>query len=308
MIDRRSLIAALAAASLPGMARAQPAPERLPLWPQEPPGGGDGPSGPLATSEAGAISNIARPFLEIFAPAQPNGTAVLIAAGGGYRRIAVGREAYPAALWLNQQGVTAFVLTYRLPREGWAAGPLAPLQDAQRALRLVRAEAGRRQLDRKRVGSLGFSAGGHLLGMASVRSAFRSYPAGDAVDDASARPDFTALLYPVITLEPPYQHTSTCRELVGPDADPAASAEWSVQTHVRGNCPPMFLAQADDDRISDPANTRLLAEACSGEGVPVEWDRFESGGHGFAMGRPGTPTEAWPGRYRDWMVRLGVLA
>lgn len=98
----------------------------LRLWPGTPPGGG-GPSGPPEVDERGAVSNVAVPTLEVFTPSRPNGTAMLVAAGGGYKRIEIGREARPAARWLAARGITAFVLSYRLPREGWADGPLAPL-------------------------------------------------------------------------------------------------------------------------------------------------------------------------------------
>jgi acetyl esterase/lipase len=306
MLDRRSFMLVGAATMFPSRLWANAVPDRLQLWPGEPPGGG-GPEGSLRESETGAVSNVAVPFLEVFVPQRPNGASILVAAGGGYKRIEKGKEAYPAAGWLAELGVTAFVLTYRLPGEGWRNGPLAPLQDAQRALRMVRAAAAQFGLDPHRTGVMGFSAGGHLLGLASTRSDFHSYPAADATDALSGRPDFTALIYPVVTLEPPYGHTSTRRELIGDHPTPEARAEWSVETHVRGDCPPMFLAQADDDQVSDPANTRILEAACQRAGVKVELHRFSSGGHGFAMGRPGTPTQAWPGMCRNWLSALAVL-
>ena len=226
---------------------------------------------------------------------------MLIAAGGGYKRIELEKEAYPAARWLTARGITAFVLTYRLSREGWNDGPLAPLQDAQRALRIMRAEAERRRLDPTRVGALGFSAGGHLIGLAATRSAFASYEPIDAIDRQSARPELAALIYPVITLKPPYDHTSARRSLVGNHPDAEASAEWSVETHVRSGCPPVFLVQAEDDPISNPANTLIMADACRKAGIPVELHRLPSGGHGFGMGKPGTPSADWPGWWEQWL-------
>jgi acetyl esterase/lipase len=229
----------------------------------------------------------------------------LVAAGGGYRRIELATEAYPAAQWLAARGVTAFVLTYRLPGEGWHEGPLAPLQDAQRALRLIRNGSAGYGIDPDRLGVLGFSAGGHLLGLAAARFAFQSYQPIDAADEHSARPHAAALIYPIITLEPPYDHTSTRRVLIGRDPSRVASAEWSVQTHVRRGCPPMFLVQAVDDPISDPANTLIMAAVCERAQVPVELHRLTSGGHGFGMGHPGTPTAAWPDDYQTWLGRMG---
>lgn len=306
MLDRRSFLVAGGGVLAAGPLGAASRDAIRPLWPGTPPGGG-GPTGPESVNAGGSVSN-AVPTLEVFAPERPNGTAMLVAAGGGYRRIAMETEARPAAHWLAARGVTAFVLTYRLPGEGWHDGPLAPLQDAQRALRSIRSEAAALRLDPARVGVLGFSAGAHLLGLASTRSGYASYAPVDAADALSARPAATALIYPVITLEPPYDHTATRRELVGRHPEPAASAAWSVEAHVGERCPPVFLVQAEDDTISDPANVLIMAEACRRAGVPVELHRPATGGHGFGMGRPGTPTADWPGWYEHWLRQERLLA
>ncbi|MCJ2036818.1 alpha/beta hydrolase [Methylobacterium sp. J-068] len=306
-MDRRTLLLAAGGTLLAGSPRADPVVTVIPLWPGLPPGGG-GPSGAEVVSAKGAVSRIGVPALEVFGPDQPNGAAVLIAAGGGYRRIQMENEARPAARWLAARGITAFVLAYRLPEEGWAEGARAPLQDARRALRLIRARAARDRLDPERIGVLGFSAGGHLLGLAATGAAFAAYPPVDAADALSAEPNGAALIYPVITLVPPLDRTVTRRVLVGSRPAPATSAEWSVETHVRAGCPPMFLVQAEDDPISDSDNTRMMAEACRRAGVPVELHRLASGGHGFGMGRAGTPSAAWPSWYEAWLRRAGMLA
>ncbi|WP_454848100.1 alpha/beta hydrolase [Rhizobium binxianense] len=307
MPTRRSMLAGISAAALfPRRLLATPS-TTLRLWPGAPPGGG-GPSGPVTESPKGAIRNIAVPILEVFVPAKPNGTAMLVAGGGGYRRIEMGKEARPAARWLNERGITAFVLSYRLPGEGWNDGPLAPLQDVQRALRLIRANAGRYGIDAGRIGVLGFSAGGHLMGLAATRSAFAAYEAADASDRLPARPDFAALIYPVITLEPPYDHTSTRRMLIGNHPSAAMRAEWSVEEHVRARCPPIFLVQAEDDPISDPHNTLIMQAACERAGIPVELHRLADGGHGFGMGRPGTASADWPDDFAPWLDRMARQA
>ncbi|MEC5100660.1 alpha/beta hydrolase, partial [Raoultella ornithinolytica] len=167
--------------------------EALCLWPGEPPGGG-GPSGAPRLSARGALTHIARPQLTVWRPALSRGHGVLIAAGGGYRRIEMAKEAWPAARWLTARGYTAYILSYRLPGEGWGAGALAPLQDAQRALRLIRARE-------EQVSLLGFSAGGHLLGMAACRADFAAYSPQDALDDRPARADKAALIYPISILK-----------------------------------------------------------------------------------------------------------
>lgn len=304
-IGRRHLI--LGTLSMLATSRVAAETAALRLWPGTPPGGG-GPSGPPGVDERGAVSNVAVPTLEVFTPLRPNGTAMLVAAGGGYKRIEIGREARPAARWLAARGITAFVLSYRLPREGWADGPLAPLQDAQRALRLIRSRATAYGLDANRIGVLGFSAGGHLLGLAATRSAFASYRPVDGADDQSARPFAAGLIYPIITLEPPYDHTSTRVQLVGRHPAPNESAEWSVETHVRPRCPPVFLTQAEDDQISNIANSRIMAEACERAGVRVEAHALPSGGHGFGMGRPGTPSAEWPAWFDSWLAQVGSPA
>lgn len=231
---------------------------------------------------------------------------MLVAAGGGYERVELRREAYRAAAWLAARGITAFVLSYRLPPEGWILGPLAPLQDAQRAIRLIRYHAAEYGLDPGRLGVLGFSAGGHLLGMAASRAQGQSYAPIDRADALSARPAGAALIYPVITLLPPYDHTVSRRSLIGRHPDHRASVEWSVQTHVTADCPPVFLVQAADDRISNPANSLLMAEVCERVGVPVERHLLPSGGHGFGMGRSGTPTGAWPAWFAAWLSRYRI--
>ena len=269
----------------------------IPLWSGNPPGGG-GPGGTLRISPSGAQSHIAVPILSVLTPDKPNGHGVLIAGGGGYKRIETGKESFPAARWLAERGYTAYILRYRLPGEGWNDGTLASLQDAQRALRIVRERE-------KRVSVLGFSAGAHLLGMAVTRPDFRSYQATDKIDRLPASADAAALIYPVITLERPYTHTSTHNMLVGKEASAAENAAWSVQQYVSPGAPPFFLVQAEDDRVSDPHNTLIMSAACQRAQVPVEMIRYASGGHGFGMGRAGTPTIQWPERYEKWLSTFG---
>nr|WP_314619433.1 alpha/beta hydrolase [uncultured Pseudomonas sp.] len=296
MLNRRSLLTAGTALAcsfwLPRQLLATPA-EHMALWPGSAPGGG-GPQGPAVISAKGAVSRVSTPSLQVLRPAQPNGAAVLIAAGGGYKRVENGQEALPAARWLAARGVMAFVLTYRLPREGWNAGAMAPLQDAQRALRLIRARAAEEGIDTWRIGLLGFSAGGHLLGMAATRAGFRAYEPIDDRDRLAANAAIVALAYPVITLLPPYDRTSTRRSLIGEHPSHQAAVDWSVETYVTAQCPPVFVVQAADDPVANPQNSLILAQACQAQGVAVERLLLPSGGHGFGMGRANTPTADWP--------------
>ncbi|MFG6077924.1 alpha/beta hydrolase [Erwinia sp. OPT-41] len=295
MISRRRLIMGTGAAMLAMTAGKLFAREDvIPLWPDEPPGGG-GPGGNLHVSASGAWSNIVSPAIQRFQPQEPNGSAVLIAAGGGYRWIGMGGEAWPVARWLNARGYTAYVLSYRLPHEKWHAGRLAPFQDAQRAIRLVRS------MERK-VHLLGFSAGGHLMGMSAARPGFVTYAPQDTLDQIAPVADSVALIYPVITLEAPYTHTRTHSEIVGKNASPADEAGWSVENYVTRSFPPTFLAQADDDRTSNPHNTQIMHDACRRMGVPVEQIKITRGGHGFGLGRAGTPAAIWDEAYAIWLA------
>jgi len=165
-----SALARKHAVSEDGALAAQPSGQytEIALWKGTPPGGG-GPSGGEVLSAKGALSNVTHPSLRVFQPARPNGQAVLVASGGGYKRMEMGQEAWPAADWLTKLGYTAYVLTYRLPSEGWNDGSVVALQDAQRALRIVRSRE-------KHVSVLGFSAGGHLLGLGGDAPRFPLLP------------------------------------------------------------------------------------------------------------------------------------
>lgn len=269
--------------------------QEIPLWEGAPPGGG-GPLGNAIVSGKGALHNISQPSITRLRPTLPNGHAVLIAAGGGYKRIEMASEAWPAARWLTARGYTAYILKYRLPGEGWQAGNLVALQDAQRALRIIRQHE-------DQVSVLGFSAGGHLVGLAATRPDFQSYRPVDAYDKTLPVADRMALIYPIVTLEKPYQHTSAHRVLVGPGASDAADAAWSVQNFVTPHTPSTFLVQAEDDPVSNPQNTLIMANACKKAGVAVEMHRYAHGGHGFGMGKPGTPTAEWPDFYQSWLAQ-----
>lgn len=293
-MDRRQFLVGITSCLAAAHLKARTLPDQqLPLWPNGPPGGG-GPQGPLRVSSSGAISHIRVPMLTCIAPETSNGYGVLVAAGGGYRHIEMRKEAWPAAKWLVQGGFTAYILTYRLPGEGWHDGSRVALQDAQRALRIIHSQ-------HRRCGVLGFSAGGHLLGMAVERPYYASYASQDSLDRLPATAERAALIYPIITLDPPYTHTSTHKLLVGPRGNLAQDNHWSVQNFVTPQSPPFFLVQAEDDPVSNPQNTLIMQQACLRAGVPVELLRYPTGGHGFALGRPGTETVQWPAHYQQWL-------
>jgi acetyl esterase/lipase len=238
----------------------------------------------------------ASPALTVIRPARPNGAAMLIAPGGGYRRLNSRTSAMPAAAWLAARGVTAYVLRYRLPADGWAA--VAPLQDAQRAMRLIHGQPG---IDPTRIGTLGFSAGGHLTALAAARAKEAFYAPIDAVDSAPTRPAVVGLVYPVISLLPPNDHTSTRKQLAGDDT--TAAEAYSVERHVTPEMPPVFLAHAKDDPIALVDNARLMQAACIRAHVTMELHVFRAGGHGWGMGNG--ETGQWPDLFAKWLAPYG---
>ena len=283
---------------------APPAPEVVPLWPQ---GQWISPvRGPERTgregSANGAVSNIGEPRLEIYRPERPNGSVAVIFGGGGYFRIQIGGAARPTALWLQSIGVTAAVVYYRLPGDGWS--PVSPFQDGQRAMRLMRARAAELGVDPQRIGAIGFSAGGNLAGITGTRYDEPLYRPVDDNDRVSARPDFLAMIYPVVSLRAPLDKTRSRRELA-PQAD--AVEAYSVEAHVRRDMPPVFLAQAADDPIADIGHSLAMFQAAHAAGVPVELHAFERGGHSWGLGPPGSLGGQWPRLFAHWARSHGFL-
>lgn len=287
---------------LPLHAGAAPAGAVL-LWPGTPPGGAA--PGPQRDSAKGSITQVEQPYLLVHRPARPNGVAILLASGGGYAHIEAGKESGPAAAWLQAQGITAFELVYRLPQEG--GGVDAPFQDGQRAMRLIRARAAEWKIDPARIGMLGFSAGAHLAGMTAVQPHAVRYAPVDAADKVSARPDFAVLLYPVLTMQPPFDTTHAKKELLGAHPAQAARDAMSVELQVDAQTPPAFIAQALDDPIAPPENSQRMASALRRAGVPVELHLFRHGGHGWGLGKPGSEPAAWPQLLLAWLQAHGWM-
>ena len=280
-----------------GAKAAEPESVTIPLWPGRPPGGA-GPGGMEQIAGGGAVANVVRPRMIMQRPVKHNGAAILLLGGGGYRRIGIAKEAQTTADWLHDYGVTTFILYYRLPNAGWPM--LAPFQDAQRAMRLIRARAPDLGLDPSQIGIIGYSAGGHCAGMVSVQPDSDWYAPVDAFDEGSARPDYTGLIYPVLTMLPPNRTRVSTLTLLGPDPSLELSAKWSVEQHVTDDTPTTFLAQATDDPIAPVENSLLMFGALRRAHVPVEMHVFRSGGHGFNLGQPDQEDHAWPRLYATW--------
>jgi acetyl esterase/lipase len=306
--------AAAAAVSSPAKS-ASPAPddaETIKLWAGDPPGA------PVAMPDAklrkGAtaghsdvkLTGVAVPVLFVYRPVKPNGVGLIVMPGGGYRSLSLQNEGTNVARVFNERGWTVFVLSYRLPGEGWLDRSDVPLQDAVRAMRLVRARSSAFGVDPKRLGVLGFSAGGHLAASLAVAPDDPVYAPRDAADRLPAVPSFVGLVYPVTTLQPPCAETASHKTLLGPDPTPALVARRSPLLHVGKATPPSFLVHALDDPIVDPACSIAWLQACRASGIPVEAQFIEKGGHGFGMKlAQANPGAVWPDQFRLWAARHG---
>lgn len=322
-LDRRTaLIAAAGLAALARLAAAQTdaapsgaADELIDLWPGPPPGDtgatitrkiADQSTDPATPDRW--MTGIARPVLVVRRPARPNGAAMLILPGGGYGFLSYDNEGTSQAAWLNARGITAFILLYRLPGEGWARREDVPLQDAQRAMRLIRANALQLGLQVGRVGVLGFSAGGHLAGSLATRHGERVYAPVDAADRLDARPDVAGLIYPVVSLDAPFTHGGSRDMLLGEGASGAVRRARSVERRVDAATPPIFLVHATDDGLVPPANSIALFQAMEAARRPVALHIFQNGGHGFGVRLPrGMQASAWPDLFATFAASQGMI-
>jgi len=230
------------------------------------------------------------PAIEIFlAPKEKrNGAAVVVCPGGGYARLAIDHEGYQIARKFNENGVTAFVLSYRHKEDHYPA----PLLDVQRAIRLVRHNAKRFKIDPKRIGVMGFSAGGHLASMADTLFTGPHKDATDKLEQESDRPDFAMLIYPVISLDSNFAHKGSAKNLLGSRVNELAT-KFSSQNNVTHNTPPTFLVHASDDHAVPVENSIVFYQALIKNRVPAEMHIYEKGGHGFGLRKKGITTQEW---------------
>jgi acetyl esterase/lipase len=288
--------AVLSAIAAPALAAE---PTVIPLWPGKPPGETkelppeqdiNKPTDKLIGGrKIIKLANVSTPTLSVFRPAKDKdtGAAVIICPGGGHHILAFDHEGTEVAEWLNTLGVTGIVLKYRVPARDKNKKWSAAVADAQRAVSLVRSKAGEWGIDPKRIGILGFSAGGQTAALTTLFLDDRQYPAADEIDKVSSRPDFTVLIYPWDLVE---------------------KAEPKLQPHVRvaKECPPMFLVHAFDDGVT-VNNSLVLALEARKAGVPCELHVYSTGGHGFGIRPVGGPVAEWPKRCEEWLRKSGYV-
>jgi acetyl esterase/lipase len=276
--------------------------EIIPIWPEGVPGRKS--DATPERVEDGRVHNVHDPTLSWFpAPAPATRTGVIVCPGGGYARLAMTNEAGGVTRFLNGTGVAAFVLKYRLSDYGHPA----PLRDVLRAIRLVRSRANEFGVRAERIGVMGSSAGGHLAACAATLFDDPEGKTGAALDAVSARPDFVALQYPVITMGPPSVHTGSRRNLIGDPGAPELIAKLSVERHVTKNTPPCFLVHTAEDTSVPLENSVMFYEALRRAGVPAEMHLYEKGAHGFGTREGLGTTSLWTARWADWMRASGWL-
>ncbi len=248
------------------------------------------------------------PSLNLYTAAEPNGCAVVVCPGGGYGGLAKDHEGHQIAQWFNERGVTAVVLHYRLGSQGHHFP--AQLADVQRAIRTVRGRASEWKVDADRVGVMGFSAGGHLASMASTKFGEKAYKAIDALDEHSARPDFSILCYPVISMDTGVTHGGSRRNLLGPDKkdDAAAVAHVSSEKNITADTPPTFLFHTDADTPVPPMNSILYYMGLKKHNIPAEIHIYQNGPHGVGLYGGDPILSTWSGHLDNWLRSNGWYA
>lgn len=257
------------------------------------------------------LDHITHAWLSAFMPANAGKsmTAVIICPGGGYSGEAIALEGFDVARRFNNSGVAAFVLKYRLPHGIAPAKDALPMpqQDVLRAIQVVRSRAAEWHINPNRIGVVGFSAGGNVAACAATMfNDANMLPAHDAISHESGRPDFAVLMYAVISMEPGVGHAGSRANLIGKDASPAVSKRFSANEQMSKNVPPLFIAQAKDDRTVPFHNAEMMAAAAQKYGVPHEFISFKHGGHGFGLG-DNAETRTWFPRCISWMESQHLL-
>ena len=283
----------------------------LKLWPETIPGSISDPSyiEKIITTD-GRITrcnNVVTPDLTVFLPApeKANGAAVMICPGGGYGTLAFDHEGNAIAKWLNDNGIAGIILKYRLPSDQIMKDKsVGPLQDAQEAMRVIRRHAPEWKIDPEKVGVIGFSAGGHLASTISTHYAENVY---DVKDNTSARPDFSLLIYPVISMDTLITHRGSRNNLLGLKPGDDLVKRFSNELQITAGTPPAFLVHSSDDNAVPVMNSINYYKGLQKNKIPAELHIFQKGGHGYGLAPNGGTESAWSGLCLKWLMQMGFL-
>jgi acetyl esterase/lipase len=283
----------------------------LKLWPEGIPGSIADPSYvEKITTADGRITRcekVVTPDLTVFLPApeKANGTAVLICPGGGYGVLAFDHEGNAIAKWLNDNGIAGIILKYRLPSDQIMKDKsVGPLQDAQEAMRAIRRHASEWKIDPKKIGVIGFSAGGHLASTISTHYAEKVY---DVKDNISARPDFSLLIYPVISMDTLITHRGSRNNLLGLKPADDQVRRFSNELQITADTPPAFLVHSSDDNAVPVMNSIGYYKGLQKNKIPVELHIFQKGGHGYGLANEKGTESSWPDLCIKWLKAMGLI-
>jgi acetyl esterase/lipase len=250
---------------------------------------------------------VVTPDLTVFLPApeKANGAAVLICPGGGYGALAFDHEGNAIAKWLNDNGIAGIILKYRLPSDQIMIDKaIGPLQDAQEAMRVIRRNAVSWKINPNKVGVIGFSAGGHLASTLSTHFAEKVY---DVKDNTSARPDFSLLIYPVISFDTTITHMGSRNNLIGLKPGEEQVKRFSNELQITAETPPAFLVHSSDDNAVPVMNSIGYYKGLQKNKIPVELHIFQKGGHGYGLSPNGGTESSWPGLCIKWLKAMGLI-
>lgn len=276
---------------------------KLKVWPNGAPDS-NGITTPEEIYEGRRVRNVSEAELYVYFPKKEinTGAAIVICPGGGYTIEAMDHEGYDMAEWMATQGVTGIVLKYRLPY----GHDKIPLEDTQRAMRIVRQKAAEWGINPEKIGIAGSSAGGHLASTAGTKFDFGKPDSADPIEKFSCRPDFMLLLYPVITFNEEFGHMGSRVNLIGPGNKWELVEEYSNELQVTAQTPPTFFILADDDGAVPPRNSIEFYLAMKKFKIPAEMHIFSKGGHGFGMYKNNQPVNKWPELFAQWMNQQGI--
>jgi len=282
--------------------------EKISLWPNAIPNSQNSDEKEVLNSERILwITKVQEPDISVYIPSkqQATGQAVVICPGGGYEGLAYDWEGIDIAKWLNSKGIAGIVLKYRLPNsKSVNVSYEAPLQDAQRAMKLVRFHAKEWNIDPSQLGIMGFSAGGHLAATLTTHFDLKGTFEKDSIDLLSARPDFSVLIYPVITMKKGITHQGSKNSLLGENPSEDLVKEFSNELHVSSNTPQTFIVHSTDDEVVPVENSLLFYKALKEKNISAEMHIYPEGGHGFSLALGKGALQSWTDRLYAWLQNL----